>query len=102
LAWFLALSAFLRRVFVKHTGLIRVMAAHETGHRVMDEYTFWILASLFGFLTIAAILLVPIYLFLNREEEASREWTEEALARRYAEQNPGGDGAIEEPDVSAL
>jgi hypothetical protein len=59
----------------------------------MDEYTITILVALFGFLAIAAILLVPVYLFLNREEELSKEWTEEALARRLRESEPVGDGA---------
>lgn len=46
----------------------------------MDEsYTSVILITFFGFCALAAVLLVPVYLFLRREEEVSEGWTEEAL-----------------------
>jgi hypothetical protein len=34
---------------------------------------------------LAALLLVPVYRFLRREETLSRQWTPEALARRMRE-----------------
>lgn len=40
----------------------------------VDGYTIIILLTLFGFLALAAILLVPVYRFLRREERASRKW----------------------------
>ncbi len=54
----------------------------------MDEYTLVILLAFFGFVALAAILLVPVYLFLKREEEVGRNWTREELARRAQEQPP--------------
>lgn len=52
-----------------------------------------ILLTLFGFLLVAYILLAPVYRFLKREEEASRHWTKEALAKRMQEQPPGSNGS---------
>jgi hypothetical protein len=51
----------------------------------MDEYTVIILVALFGFLALAALLLIPVYRFLKREEKASAQWTKEALSRRLTE-----------------
>ena len=47
----------------------------------MDNYNYdlIILGTLIGFFTLAAILLVPVYRFLKREEKVSEQWTEEAL-----------------------
>lgn len=43
------------------------------------------------FLLLAAVLLVPVYRFLKREEEASKRWTKESLdrQRREREQSNG-------------
>lgn len=43
------------------------------------NYTLIILATIVGFFTLAAILLVPVYRFLRKEEKLSAEWTEEKL-----------------------
>jgi hypothetical protein len=43
-----------------------------------------ILATLLGFFSLAALLLVPIYRFLKREEAISTRWTSEQL-RRHAD-----------------
>lgn len=51
-----------------------------------------ILLTLFGFLLVAYLLLAPVYRFLKREEEASRHWTKEALAKRLQEQPPKANG----------
>ncbi len=41
-----------------------------------------ILATLLGFFGLAAILLVPVYRFLKREEAISARWTPEQLRRQ--------------------
>lgn len=58
----------------------------------VDDYTVIILLTLVGFLALAAILLVPVYRFLRREEKASDKWTAEELARRRREDPPGPNG----------
>lgn len=55
----------------------------------MDGYTWIILGTLVGFLTLAYLLLAPVNRFLEREEEASKEWTREALAQRRREEADG-------------
>lgn len=40
------------------------------------NYTLVILGTLIGFILLAALLLVPIYLFLKREEKESEKWTD--------------------------
>ena len=53
-----------------------------------------ILMALVGFFLLAAVLLIPAYLFLKRESIASEQWTPEALARRAREmQAPPNDAA---------
>ena len=39
----------------------------------MSEYTILILATLVGFFALAYALLAPVYNFLDREEQASKE-----------------------------
>ncbi len=51
-----------------------------------NDYTMIIIATSIGFFSLAAILLVPIYLFLKREEKASEEWTKEALDKSLGNQ----------------
>ncbi len=64
----------------------------------MDEYFVVIVVTFVGFVALAAVLLVPVYLFLKREERASQSWTREELARRYREQPPPANGATEDTD----
>ena len=52
------------------------------------SYTGIIILTLVCFLTLAALLLIPVYLFLRREEQASKKWTRERLARRLEENAP--------------
>lgn len=47
----------------------------------MDRYYVVIALTFFGFLALAAILLVPVYLFLKKEEDVARNWTDETVAR---------------------
>jgi hypothetical protein len=50
------------------------------------QYLPIIVATLVGFSALALVLLVPIYRFLDREQEVSEEWTPEELAKRRREQ----------------
>lgn len=50
--------------------------------RALDAWTIIIITTLFGFLALAAMLLVPVYRFLRREERTSREWTPSEMAKR--------------------
>lgn len=69
----------------------------------MDETTlYWVIAAtFFGFITLAFVLLFPVYRFLRKEEKQSEVWTKPALAehkRRTMEQpSPSGDGTETEP-----
>lgn len=55
----------------------------------MSTYTLVIIGTLIGFLTLAFLLLAPVYLFLEREEEASQKWTKEYLDKQRREQSAG-------------
>lgn len=57
-----------------------------------------IVGTLVGFAALAALLLVPIYRFLDREEEVAEDWTPEALAERMREQQHGAANGAEAPD----
>ena len=46
----------------------------------MDSYYFVIGITLVGFFALAAALLVPVYLFLKKEERLAENWTEETLS----------------------
>ena len=65
----------------------------------MDAYTalFTALATLVGFLILAALVLWPFARLLRREAEEAERWTPEALARRSRPHPGGGDGAPAEP-----
>ncbi len=41
----------------------------------MDYYTAVIIATVVGFSALAAALLIPVWRFLKREEEAGEQWT---------------------------
>ncbi|PSQ83525.1 MAG: hypothetical protein BRD45_03880 [Bacteroidetes bacterium QS_8_64_10] len=51
----------------------------------MDFYAVVAFLTLIGFAGLAALLLVPVYLFLKREEQASKRWTRDALRGRLRE-----------------
>jgi len=63
----------------------------------MDYYTLVILGALIGFLALAALLLVPVYRFLQREDEAARRFTAEYLRRQQAVHPNGADHDEETP-----
>jgi hypothetical protein len=52
-----------------------------------------ILGTLVGFSVLAALLLVPISRFLDREQEVSEKWTPEELAKRLNEESASTNGA---------
>lgn len=67
------------------------------------EYLPIIVGTLVGFGILAALLLVPISRFLDREQEVAQDWTPEAVAKRIQERQetatngtPSGDS----PDSS--
>ncbi len=64
------------------------------------EYLPIIVATLVGFGLLAALLLVPVYRFLERERKVAKKWTPEALAeRRQERQRNGTNGTVEQTDV---
>lgn len=67
----------------------------------MDSYYFVIAVTLIGFIALAAALLVPVYLFLKKEERAAEEWTEESLrALNESEQNSGANVGAQSHDTT--
>jgi membrane protein implicated in regulation of membrane protease activity len=63
----------------------------------MTGYVSIIILTVVLFTLLAAILLVPVYRFLKREEEASKNWTRESLERRQQQREAGGDGSGPRP-----
>lgn len=47
----------------------------------MERYYVVIALTFIGFVALAAILLVPVYLFLKKEEEVASHWTDETVAK---------------------
>lgn len=63
---------------------------------VNDAY--WVIVgSIVGFLLLAFLLLYPVHRFLNREEQSSRSWTQDEIARR--QQRRGDGSAHGEPEL---
>ncbi len=57
--------------------------------RAVDDQIYLVIAGSFvGFLALAFGLLFPVYRFLTREEAESREWTDDAIARRQRRPPP--------------
>jgi hypothetical protein len=63
----------------------------------MSEYTILILATLVGFFALAYALLAPVYNFLDREEQASKEWTPERVAEKLRERDASTNGTTKSP-----
>ena len=62
------------------------------------DNVYWVIfGSVVGFLLLAFILLYPVLRFINREEEESRSWTPEEIARAARRHRHGGDGDADEP-----
>lgn len=68
----------------------------------MDYYTVVSILTLLGFAALACLLLIPVYLFLKREERASKRWTRDALARRLRDRESATNGTsnTEEGDAT--
>jgi hypothetical protein len=47
----------------------------------MDYYTLIIILTAIAFFALAAVLLVPVWRFLGREEEKSRQWIDSSIER---------------------
>lgn len=60
----------------------------------MDLYNVVIIVSFVGFCALAAILLVPIYRFLKREERASETWSTDELLR-IAQERDAKENAVD-------
>lgn len=63
----------------------------------MDGYLLVIIATLIVFFLLAALLLVPVYRFLDREQQASKAWTPEKIAERLQQRRASTDGADPDP-----
>lgn len=64
------------------------------------EYLPIIVGTIVGFGLLAALLLVPVYRFLEREKKVAKKWTPEALAERMRERratNGTEPEAVDEP-----
>ncbi len=65
----------------------------------IDNALWVIVGSIVGFLLLAFVLLYPVHRFLNREEDASRSWTQDEIARRQQRRGDGSaDGRPELPN----
>lgn len=58
----------------------------------LDNVYWVIFGSVVGFLVLAFLLLYPVLRFINREEEESRSWTPDEIARAARRHRHGGDG----------
>lgn len=54
----------------------------------MDKYVIVIILTTIGFFALAAILLVPVWRFLSKEEEISEQWTDEKISERHRRSDP--------------
>lgn len=72
------------------------------------EYLPIIAGTVVGFGLLAALLLVPVYRFLERERKVAEKWTPEALAERRKERqaavtngtDEAADSTDDDPDAS--
>lgn len=65
----------------------------------MTSYNLILFSVTFGFFLLAYALLAPVYRFLKREEEVSKQWTPEVLAARNMDaQSP----EVHSPNVDDL
>ena len=59
--------------------------------RPVDGQIYLVIAGTFlGFVALAFLLLFPVYRFLHREEAVSKDWTEDAIAKRQRRPPPEG------------
>lgn len=60
-----------------------------------------IVVTLVGFAALAAALLVPIWRFLDREQEVAEDWTPEAIAERMRERQQTATNGSDAPEDEA-
>jgi len=60
----------------------------------MDDYFVVIVVTIVGFCILASILLVPVYLFLKKEEKLADNWTRDSLSKG------DGHGLLEESEAA--
>lgn len=65
-----------------------------------DDSSLWLIITLtaIGFFALAAILLIPVYRFLLREEEASKDWVESDAAGTEREFRSDNGTSLEDDD----
>jgi hypothetical protein len=68
---------------------------------ILHQAPYVAIAAAVGFMLLAFVLLYPVWRFLNREEEVSRHWTAETLARNNYLTPQGGDGAADDPELAS-
>ncbi len=64
-----------------------------------SDYTGIIIVAFLGFVVLAALLLVPVWRFLRREEESARQWTSDTVASPADERTNGTGDRAEEPPL---
>ena len=62
------------------------------------EYLPIIVGTIVGFGLLAAALLVPVYRFLEREQQVAKKWTPDALAERLRQRRSADAKETEEGD----
>ena len=66
------------------------------------DNAYWVIfGAVAGFLILAFALLYPVLRFIRREEEASKAWTPDEIARaaqRYRHAGDGGSGDAPKPN----
>lgn len=65
----------------------------------MGGYTLLIVGTLIGFILLAVLLLAPVHFFLEREKEASKEWTPEKIAERLQKRRASTNGTNAEDTI---
>lgn len=64
----------------------------------MDSYFILIVVTIIAFCALASALLVPIYLFLKKEEALAEQWTRESLSQEEG-RSSAADRAESDPDA---
>ncbi len=67
----------------------------------VDNITLIIILATAGFFLLAAILLIPIYRFLLKEEKISEQWTAESIAASIENRHSPTNGDRSKDDPSA-
>ena len=80
----------LRRRYKNTRSGSQVRDKYETNavHKCVTDYTTIIVVTLVAFLALAAVLLVPVYRFIQKEKEAANKWTKDEIARRAHDRPP--------------